>query len=97
VTNRVISRKAQQDLRSIYLYTLERFGEPQARRYLEAIDAKISLVAENPSFGAEYFVVRDGLRRYDCEAHAIYYEAKADDILVLRILHGRMDPGRHLR
>ncbi len=97
MTNVIISRKAKQDLRSIYLYTLEQFGAPQAQRYLKNIHAKILVIAENPSFGAKYFAVGDDLRRYECESHAIYYEAKSEVIRILRILHGRMDPGRHLR
>jgi toxin ParE1/3/4 len=56
----------------------------------------MAVVADNPSFGADYSFVRDDLRRYECISHAIYYRRTASGILVLRILHGRMDPGHHL-
>lgn len=84
------------DLIGIYRYGFEQFGHRQAERYVEALSAKIAIAAENPSFGADYSFVRRGLRRYECISHAIYYHRTAEGILVLRILHGRMDPGRHL-
>ena len=68
----------------------------QAERYAETLNGKIAVAAENPSFGANYSFVRDDLRRYECISHAIYYRTTSSGILVLRILHGRMDPGQHL-
>ena len=87
---------AERDLIAIYLYGVEHFGHAQAERYAETLNAKLTIAAENPSFGAEYSFVRNGLRRCECVSHAIYFRATASGILVLRILHGRMDPGHHL-
>lgn len=91
-----LTRDAERDLIDIYLYGIEHFGRATAERYAEALTAKITTAAENPSFGANYGFVRTGLRRYECASHAIYYRVAGEGILVLRILHGRMDPGRHL-
>ena len=87
---------AERDLIDIYLYGIEHFGHAQAERYAETLNGKMAVAADNPSFGADYSFVRDGLRRYECVSHAIYYRTTARVILVLRILHGRMDPGHHL-
>lgn len=87
---------AERDLIDIYLYGIEHFGHAQAERYAETLNGKMAVAADNPSFGADYSFVRDGLRRYECASHAIYYRTTARGILVLRILHGRMDPGQHL-
>ena len=87
---------AERDLIDIYLHGIEHFGRAQAERYAEALNVKIETAAENPSFGADYSFVRRGLRRYECASHAIYYQPTAEGIRVLRILHGRMDTGRHL-
>ena len=87
---------AERDLIDIYLYGIEHFGHPQAERYAETLNGKMAVAADNPSFGADYSFVRNGLRRYECASHAIYYRTTASGILVLRILHGRMDPGQHL-
>ncbi|MCE6967179.1 type II toxin-antitoxin system RelE/ParE family toxin [Cereibacter sphaeroides] len=87
---------AERDLIDIYLYGVEHFGHAQAERYAETLNGKMAIAADNPSFGADYSFVRNGLRRYECISYALYYRATASGILVLRILHGRMDPGQHL-
>jgi toxin ParE1/3/4 len=92
-----LTREADRDLIEIYLYGIERFGPARAERYAEDLGVKIATAAENPSFGSDYGFVRPGLRRYECVAHAIYYRRTGAGILVLRVLHGRMDPGRHLK
>jgi toxin ParE1/3/4 len=38
----------------------------------------------------------DGLRRRNVGAHAILYLALADRVRIVRLLHQRMDPNRHL-
>ena len=38
----------------------------------------------------------EGVRRYESVSHAIYYRPTQSGILILRVLHGRMDPARHL-
>lgn len=91
-----LTKEAERDLIGIYLHGIEHFGRAQAESYAEALNDKIMIAAENPSFGADYGFVRKGLRRYECVSHAIYYRTTTEGILVLRILHGRMDPSRHL-
>lgn len=91
-----LTRDAERDLIDIYLYGIERFGHAQAEDYAEMLSAKITIAARNVSFGADYGFVRNRLRRYECASHAIYYQPTAEGILVLRVLHGRMDPGRQL-
>lgn len=91
-----LSRDAERDLIDIYLFGLEHFGVKQAESYLERINTKIELAAENPSFGADYGFVIEGLRRYEVVSHAVYYRPTPSGIFVLRVLHGHMDPGRHL-
>ena len=90
------TRDAEQDLIDIYLYGIEHFGLIQAERYNELLHARIDTIAENPGFGSDYGFVRGGLRRYESVSHAVYFQRIAEGIRILRILHGRMDPGRHL-
>lgn len=91
-----LTHDAERDLIDIYLYGIERFGLAQAEFYAETLNAKIATAAENPSLGTGWSFVRHDLRRYRSVSHAIYYRPTAEGILMLRILHGRMDPGRHL-
>ena len=91
-----LSRAAEQDLIEIYLFGIAAFGVQQADSYADELAAKLTLIADNPSIGADYTFVQNGLRRAEYSAHAIYYRQMGAGILVLRILHGRMDVGRHL-
>lgn len=91
-----LTHEAERDLIDIYLYGIEHFRHAAAERYANVLGAKITTAAGNPSFGVDYVFVRRGLRRCECVSHAIYYRETGEGILVLRILHGRMDPGRHL-
>jgi len=91
-----LTKAADQDLINIYLRGMEEYGVTQAERYLEFLTSKVEMAAENPSFGADYNDVRLGLMRYESKAHAIYYKTTPSGILVLRILGGRQDPGRHI-
>ena len=90
------TEEADRDLIDIYLYGIENFGFQQAESYSENLSRKLETVAENPSFGSDYSFIRSGLRRYESVSHAIYYQPDSAGILVLRILHSRMDPARHL-
>lgn len=96
MTSIELTTEAERDLIDIFLFGVEQFGVAQAERYSAALIEKIENAAVNPSFGADYNFVRPGLRRYEATSHAIYYWQTEDGILVLRILHGRMDPARHL-
>jgi toxin ParE1/3/4 len=96
VTKIEFTHDAERDLINIFLYGIEHFGPVQAERYANTLNAKIEMVAEQPDFGADYGFVISGVRRYEAVSHAVYYRSTQTGILVLRILHGRMDPARHL-
>ncbi len=87
---------AERDLIDIYIYSVEHFGVPQAENYVESLHAKISVAAENPSFGVDYGFVREGVRRLESQSHAIYFHRSTAGIRILRVLGRRMDPGKHL-
>jgi toxin ParE1/3/4 len=92
VTKIDFARDAERDLIDIFLYGIEHFGPAQAERYLETLNAKIEMAAEHPDFGADYSFVLVGVRRHEAISHAMYYRSTRPGILVLRVLHGRMDP-----
>ncbi len=97
VTKRLrLTNDADRDLIDIYLYGIENFGLAKADIYIQSLKMKLEIIAENPSFGADYNDIKSQLRRYESRSHAIYYQPGIDGVLVLRILHCRMDPARHL-
>jgi toxin ParE1/3/4 len=89
------SRRAEADLLGIGDYTSRTWGEDQAARYVDALEAFCELLAGNPSLGRSCDDIRRGLRRMESERHVVFYSEEADGILVSRILHGRMLPERY--
>lgn len=87
---------AKRDLSSIWDYTQERWDANQAETYVTEIRAAIERIATNPDRGRTCNEIRQGYRRYSIGSHLIFYVDKADSVDVIRILHQRMDPMRHL-
>lgn len=87
---------AQRDLSEIWDFTEERWDTSQAEKYLNEIRAAIQRIAADPSRGRACDEIREGYRRYSIGSHLVFYIETADSVDVIRILHQRMDPTRHL-
>ena len=87
---------AQRDLASIWDYTLERWDETQAETYVLEIKSAIERIAEQPTRGRAVDEIRPGYRRYAIGSHLIFFVETASGVDVIRVLHQRMDPTRHL-
>ena len=107
-----LTREAEQDLAEIARYTVATFGAGQAMRYAELIEQGLALLAEDPRRPAsrERDELRPGVRslhlsraaaRRHAAAHVLYYHiaVEADGahaVVILRVLHERMEPLRRL-
>lgn len=87
---------AQRDLSSIWDYTAERWDARQAETYVLEIGSAIERIAEQPDRGRAVDEIRVGYRRYAIGSHLVFFVANDDGVDVIRILHQRMDPTRHL-
>lgn len=87
---------AQKDLSSIWDFTQERWDENQAEIYISEMRAAIERIASDPHRGRTCDDIREGYRRYGIGSHLVFYIDKSDSVNVIRILHQRMDPTRHL-
>ena len=90
-----LSGWAEKDIKEIFKFSYVHFGPDQADRYIDALFEKFGLLAENPELGRNASHIRNGYFRYEYESHSIFYKKTGTGILVVRILHGRMDPERH--
>lgn len=87
---------ARLDLSEIWDYTQERWGAQQAEIYVREIQAAIERVADDPRRGRDRDDVAMGYRSYAIGSHAIFYRTRSAGVDVIRILHQRMDPSRHV-
>jgi toxin ParE1/3/4 len=64
---------------------------------IDRIEARLTLLAENPRLGAEYQSHRPGLRSFSLPPYQIFYQRIPDGIRLVRVLHGARDTGIALR
>jgi toxin ParE1/3/4 len=88
-----LTNKAVEDLSDIWEYTVDTWSERQADDYYNMLIASFQKITENPQlFGLKYEEIAEGLHGYRANKHIIFYRILADeDILIIRILHQRMD------
>jgi toxin ParE1/3/4 len=91
-----VSELAERDLIGIWRYSFEEWGEIQADKYLDQLDSGIRKLAHNPELGTRRDYVHDGYRVLFIGSHADYYTATSDTVHIIRVVHGSMDPDRHL-
>ncbi|MGC8518583.1 MAG: type II toxin-antitoxin system RelE/ParE family toxin [Steroidobacteraceae bacterium] len=87
---------AERDLIDVWRYSFQQWGELQADKYLDELDSGIRKLADHPEIGVKRDYVREGYRVLFVGSHAVYYMVTSDTVHIIRVLHGRMDPDRHL-
>ena len=92
------TNKAVEDLANIWNYTFETWSERQADTYYNMLIESCQKIVENPwLYGVKYDEITEGLRGYRANKHIIFYQILQDDeILIIRILHQRMDLKRRM-
>ncbi len=88
--------RAKQDLKNIWLYTYETWGEAQADQYFDELDNGLKTLGHNPDIGKNRDSIREGYRSFQINRHVVFYKVASSTIQIVRVLHVRMDPERHL-
>lgn len=91
-----LSQAAASDLAALAEYTIERWGNEQARHYIEALQARLTQLAHQPRLGRARDELAPRLLSVPFESHVIFSMETEFGIVVVRILHDRQDPFRHL-
>ena len=107
-----LSEAARSDVSEILHDTVQRFGVRQRRTYQGLMEQAAGMVAEAPDRGGsrQRSDLGSGIRSFHIElaaarrgaaAHVLYYRINESDpalprVLILRVLHQAMEPGRHL-
>ena len=93
----VIAPAAKTDLKDIYQYGLRQWGQAQSESYLAAIKNHFWLLTQQPLMGAERNELLPEVRSLPIESHTLFYRVTTDTVEIIRVLHGRQDPQRHLK
>jgi len=92
----VKSPLAEDDLIDIWQYSYKKWGVDKAVEYLLQLDTGIKGLASNPEIGKARENIRRGYRSIQINRHVIYYRIDTEFIDIIRVLHERMIPNKHL-
>ena len=87
---------AEYDLENIWSYTYQRWGARQADKYIETLVRAFIKLAHSPDIAPACDHIRSGYRRYSIERHHLYFRRTDYGVVIIRILHDRMDALRHI-
>jgi toxin ParE1/3/4 len=87
-----LTNAAKADLRNIAKFTEQKRGREQRKHYLKGMDDAFRLLNDSPSLGISCDYIAPELRKHPFQRHVIYYDiASATRLLIVRVLHQRMD------
>lgn len=96
MANFELTEAADRDLTEIYRYSYLNFGTGQADAYLSALELCFARLAQFPQIGRSIDHVRRGYFRFEHARHTVFYVRIEQGVRIVRVLHERMDPDRHL-
>jgi toxin ParE1/3/4 len=82
--------RAKTDLVEIWDYIADN-SEAQADAFIDQIDRKLVLLAENPTIGRMRDELAENMRSFPFGRYVIFYIATSDGIQIVRVLHGARD------
>lgn len=88
------TKAAVDDLTAIWNYTLIQWSEEQADKYYKMLMDACKSIAEGKAtyISKSYEEIADNLRGFHVGRHIIFYRFDGDDaVLIIRILHEKMD------
>ena len=81
--------EARNDLRDIWLYSADRWGEAQADRYNMGLERSFQTISSMPGIGREHPEFDPPVRILPSAEHLIVYLDLEDEVLVVRVLGAR--------
>ncbi|WP_416237369.1 type II toxin-antitoxin system RelE/ParE family toxin [Sulfitobacter sp. F26204] len=89
--------KARTDLDGIWAYSVENWGTDQAQTYFRGIQRVLDRLIDGTGISLSAENVLERCRKVRVASHVVYFQEDSDEIVVIRILHQRMDVARSLR
>lgn len=87
---------ARNDIKKIWHYTYQNWGEQRADIYADSLGQAINEIPENPEIDSSIEHVRQGYRLYHFKHHLIIYRMTSTVIDIVRVLGESMEIKRHL-
>jgi len=91
-----LSRRAERGLAEIWLYSVTQWSLEQADIYYHSVISALDGLSREHLSGRKAIISKNAYFYRPCGSHNIFYRREGARILVVRILHQRMDPERHI-
>jgi len=91
-----LTEKAEHDLKDIYQYGYLQYGEIKVDAYIKDLEKSLQFLAENPLIVRERLELKPPVRIHHHAKQNIIYQQTAEGILIIRLLHERMEIKNHL-
>ena len=86
-----LTPEAERDLELIWSYTAKQWSAKQADSYIDALTSAFAVLSKSPKSAPSCSHIRPGYRRWGVERHMIYFRESDSGIVIVRVLHDRMD------
>lgn len=87
-----ISDRAQDDLAGIWDFSCRSWGHEHADLYIDLLVLRFAWLTENRGLWKSRPEIAEDLYSYPEKSHVIYFVESTDFVVIVRVLHGRMDP-----
>ncbi len=87
---------AEDDIRDIANASVAQWGVARAEEYVLGLHATFGRLAEFPGLGRDAGHIRPGYFRLECGRHNVFFMKREANVLIVRVLHERMDVRRRL-
>lgn len=87
--------QAKRDLDQIREYTRETWGADQAYEYVGRLRYGFESIEADPGVGKDRRELLPGMRSLAVGSHTVFFIQEEGVVIIVRILHQRMDPQRH--
>ena len=91
-----LSEEADADITHIARASIDQWGFARAELYILSLHAAFERLVDFPDMGRDAGHIRAGTMRLESAHHVVFYRKSSIGILILRVLHQRMDFKRHL-
>lgn len=91
-----LSPASERDLADIWFYTANQWSVEQADSYQDQLAAAFEGLATGTKKGRRVATSRKEYLKYAVGAHIIYFREAEKEVIIVRVLHGRMDAERYL-
>ena len=71
----MLTNKAKADLKSIAIYTQNKWGRDQRTTYLRQLDDTFYMLSETPELGSKCDFIKPGYRKLPIFSHLVFYHS----------------------